>query len=670
MPQIEIWTDERAKAQLSQRLRNAKDARRQYERQWEDNYRTVYAARASQRNAPLNNASLSFSSAAELGISDIDAGDSDVSVNYVLKDIRLIHSQLSANPPSVIPRPQSNDPSDRHKADSADRIVRYGIRQYKMQERKDKLTLNTLICGTGFAKGIHNPELGEVIDFDEKSGEVTMDGDYELSTPSTFAIFPDPDPDDWDKVTYVFEEIIMPYERALYMFPDKKEEMEAYRTQTKEMSQGGTGVKKELFDSVRVYQYWEKGLPYNGMVGRFCWCLEDGTLLKPLTKNPHAFARPRTKMDPPDKPLLKVARLPYHILTDIDVPDTYWGMSTVAFSAPLQDMLNRFDNVSIEALQAHGIPRMILPEGTEIADDSITNSPWDIVKITGNQPPFFMSPMPLPGSLDSSRDRLRQGINDMNGTNEAMYGEQSREQSGFSMQYASQQGQMIRRRLFNKFVAVEESIFKDYLSIVRDNWTETRTIYVLGKENAFEAVEFKGADIDGGFDLVVEYGASLSLDPMMRRQEIITLMPMLEKAGVSPRSTLQLMKLNELETVYDRLKMAADRQREIFLEMKESNTYIEPRKLMDHRSMLDYAYEFIMSAEYKYWPEPAKVLVERHIEAREQLAAQGAAAMQGSPEAAAPAPGGPIPGAEMPIGAGMTGQPTQSTEAPAGPGMP
>jgi len=38
----------------------------------------------------------------------------------------------------------------------------------------------------------------------------------------------------------------------------------------------------------------------------------------------------------------------------------------------------------------------------------------------------------------------------MAGVNDSMFGQQKREQSGFSMQYATNQGKMVRRRLFNK----------------------------------------------------------------------------------------------------------------------------------------------------------------------------------------------------------------------------
>ncbi len=42
---------------------------------------------------------------------------------------------------------------------------------------------------------------------------------------------------------------------------------------------------------------------------------------------------------------------------------------------------------------------------------------------------------------------------------------------------------MIRKRLFNKDIAVVEWVYKTYLQIVAENWKETRTIKVLAKKS-------------------------------------------------------------------------------------------------------------------------------------------------------------------------------------------
>lgn len=645
MAYLQVWDPNTAKKELQKRLSEAMQARQKIERQWQRNERTIF-----NRGGPVsavNDVSISFDS--DLQVMDTpDNAESNIGTNFSMKNLRLIHAQMSANPPSVVPRPTSNDPEDRRRADAADRLVRYGMRQYIMQEIQDKINLNVLIYGSGFGKNMWDKDAGEIIDVEEETGKLTMEGDYSYTVPSVWNIYPDSDASTWREVRYVFERIIMPYEQACFMFGKEKEDvLKRYRiTNGQSVANNNTGrshgtQEKYYYDSVELYQYWEKGLPVNGQLGRFCWCGVDGELITPVVKNPEAYSAPKIDKDLKKQKSLPKAVLPYEMFTDIDVPGQIWGKSSIEFAASMQDNLNRVDSVTLEAIKAHGVPRLILPEGAEIADDSITNSPYDIVKMTGSMPAHFMEPMPLPPAMSEIRQKMREGIDDMFGVNESMFGQQSREQSGFSMQYATNQGNMIRRRLFNKYVLFVEQVYKRYLMIVQKYWDTPRTIHVLGKEKAFEAVDIKGADIEGGYDLVVEYGTSFSLDPITRREEIMTLIPLFKEAGMETRQLLQMLKLNELPSMYDELQLAEDRQREIFEEMIATHIYIRPEELQDHKNMLMFAYRYVMTTEYKYLPDEDKVLITRHIKEREAMSAQtqAAAAPAAAPAAAAPATG-------------------------------
>ena len=642
MPKIITWRgDDEITKNLSERLSAAKNARKEFERQWEVNERTI-----------LNGSGHHIDPSANLyDIYDSSGPDTSmerVGVNKNLKNLRLIHSQMSANPPAVVPRANSSDADDRRKADAADRLIRHAMRKYEFPNYYDRLSYNTLLCGTGFLKVVWDEEGGEMLDVDDKGGLV-MEGDVSLSTPSPWHIYVDADVNCWEDVRYVFEGYYLPFEEACYMFPDKKELLEQYRSnkEAENVTSYHNSNNREAkltykSDVVYVLQYWEKGLPLNGMQGRFCWCTQQGEPLTKMGPNPHRFKRPLSRIDADiqksgaeaNRP--QRAYLPYTILTDIDLPSTYWGASVLYYSANLQDKMNHLDSVTLESIEAHGIPRMVLPESAEVADEAITNSPLDIIRITGNQPPYFMENMQMPTDLMKFREQLNLGIDDMWGVNESMFGQQSRETSGFSMQYATNQGNMIRRRLFNKYVTAVEYGYKSFLNIIRENWEEARTIHVLGKEKAFEAIDISGADIDGGFDLVVEYGTSLSLDPITRRQELTQMIPMFEKAGMNPRTILQMFRLTELDGMYDKVTLAADRQREIFEEMSATKKFIPPDPIQDHANMLLYAQDYVMTSEFKYLDAQSKQLIKRHIKEREKLAAppaptQGAVPGQGSP---------------------------------------
>ncbi len=655
MPKIVVWSPEEAKQNLSQRLKDAQNHRHKFDKAWKENEKTVYNTHGDLFSTDIN-----MNYAQELGMMDgPDQGTGGVTINYAFKNLRFIHAQLAANPPSVIPRPASSDAEDRRKADAADRIVRYGMKQYDIQEYIDKLSLSTLLYGTGVVKTIWDPTIGDILDIAEETGELVMEGDFRISTVNVWNIFFDADAESFEDVRFAFEKILVPWEEAQYRWPEQIDILKKYRVQQRTSSESTSetsAISNQKYDVVELWEYWEKGLPSNGMLCRYCICTRDGHPLTGVTPNPERYSPPKKEKGIQPTRKIEVASIPYQILTDIDIPNTIWGKSFLEYVSPIQDTVNRLHTVSLDILQAHGVARLVLPEGAEIAPDSITNSTWDVVKYTGTQPPNFMEPLPFPVAINNFMDLYKMGIDDMAGVNEAMFGKQSREQSGFSMQYATNQGNMIRFRLLNKYRRVVEQIYKSYLKIVQKHWEVPRTILVLGNEKAFEAKDIKGADLEGGYDLVADYGASLSLDPTTRREEMITLMPLFKEAGVESRQLLKMLKLNELSGQYDLLELADSRQREIFEEMIATGKYLKPEELQDHKNMLGYAYMYLMTSEFKYLDETSKLLIKQHVKDREQLAAQGAM----------PPPAGGMPGPEgqLPVAPGMqTGQ-VDTTQLP------
>lgn len=649
MPRILIWDEATAPKKLAKQLESGMLKREPYLRQMDANDATVFPD--MENNGVRYDFEDLYSSEQE---------ENGVNINYTFKNLRFIHAQMSANPPTVVPRPTSSDNDDRRKADAADRLIRYAIRQYDIPEHIDQLSLNTLLYGYGFIKVVWDSMKGDLSDLDEETGEIIMEGDFSFTIPHPRSIVLDHQAKHWSEVRYLYEEISMSVEEAEFRWPDK---MDIIRKAAARQHGHGSNTRNVNDDDiVKLWEYHEKGLPINGMLGKYCICLTDGTLIEPIRPHPNRFNPPMDQLDKKMKAKAEAegrewkrmpptAVLPYGYLSDIDVPDSVYAKSFVEYEVDVQETINRLDAVTLDNLEAHSVGRLILPEGAELEDNALSNSPWDVVKMTGSQPPHFMENMKLPPDMTMYRDRLVDGIDQHAGINASMMGQMDRETAGFALQYATNQGNLVRRRLFNKYVKVVEWTYKAYLNLVRKHWDEPHTIKVLGKERAFEAFDIQSADIDGGYDFVAEYGSSLSLDPMTRREEIMNMLPMFEKAGVASKTLLRMLKLNELEGMFDMMEMASLRQREIFERMIETEQYVAPEELEEHKGMLDYAYQFRMSSEYKYLPsDEVKMLVDQHIKEREMMAAKGAGAPD-QPGAPGPDPQGGQPPAGMMAGA-------------------
>lgn len=678
------WDDEKTRVEVNKRYRNAAASRILLEDRWIRNERTAFSTTNGLNTTTMTSGSLENSYIS--GLPGIDGSDADMAVAYVFKNLRFIHAQMSSNPPSVAMRPATSDQDDHRKADAADRVVRWAIRHYTMQEKMDQLSLHALLYGTGVIKQIWDSTRGDIIGFDDETGEIELEGDISVSVPFIWNIYLDPDAKSMDELKYVIERIYMDFDEACARWPDKIDELKKGRIENNSdvpVTNRGktTQLQNTHYNSVELLEYWETGLPTNGYLGRYCITVLDGSVIEPVRPSPFRFTQAGSvsEIENSDKPdevkealisrLPQQAFLPYNILTDIDVPNMVWGRSFIEYTSQLQDNLNRLDSSTIDAIQAHGVVRMVLPEATEISEEQvITNSNWDVMRITGNQPPYFVNPPAAMPIMAETRQSLVTGINDVSGVNEAMFGQQSREQSGASMQYATNQGNMIRRRLFNKYVLVVESTFKGMLNLIRKHWSVSRTINVIGKEKALEAIDLKGSDIDGGYDVVGEYGVTLSLDPLTRREEILTLQPLFEKAGVPPNKLLRMMKLNELEGTYDYLEKAGDRQKEIFDLMIATGRYIEPEELLDHVNMIAWGMDYFMTSEFTILPRDIRDLLKQHIKDRGKLAATESNPSSGSASPAGPGLGGPGPAAApaAPVGTPPIATPPASGPASSG----
>jgi hypothetical protein len=96
-----------------------------------------------------------------------------------------------------------------------------------------------------------------------------------------------------------------------------------------------------------------------------------------------------------------------------------------------------------------------------------------------------------------------------------------------------------------------------------------------------------------------------------------------------------MLRINDLEGMFDIMQLARNRQKEIFEKMVTTGEYIPPRELGEHKGMLEYAYYYITTKDFDLLDEGKKRLVEQHIKEREALMTQAVGGAPGVP--------GPVP---------------------------
>ena len=102
-------------------------------------------------------------------------------------------------------------------------------------------------------------------------------------------------------------------------------------------------------------------------------------------------------------------------------------------------------------------------------------------------------------------------------------------------------------------------------------------------------------------------------------------MPIFEKYGIDGKTIVRMLKLNELDGLYDINDRARERQQEVFEEIidGEGDIYVKPEELQEHEGRLAYCYEFLESAAFRDLTPRVKVLIRHHVRDREKLQAEG-----------------------------------------------
>jgi hypothetical protein len=249
-----IWDEAKAKQELATRFREASDYRSRFEGFWERNEQLMFDVDGGISSAPTN-------VAPEHGVFQYNSGLNTAQINqnsaYAFKNLRFIHSQMSSNPPTVLAEPTTSDPDDRLVASAADRLVTHGRQTYQLADHIDKLTLATLVYGTGCLKLVWDSTKGEIVDVTE-DGEMVLEGDLTIKTPSIWDLYIDQHAEDINEIRYVFQRITMSTEEAVGRWPEHKEEIEQSSStdNSNEYAQSKPGREIEL------YEYWEKGLKH------------------------------------------------------------------------------------------------------------------------------------------------------------------------------------------------------------------------------------------------------------------------------------------------------------------------------------------------------------------------------------------------------------------------
>lgn len=231
----------------------------------------------------------------------------------------------------------------------------------------------------------------------------------------------------------------------------------------------------------------------------------------------------------------------------------FYGTSSIEDLIPLQKEYNRTRGQIIEAKNRMAKPQLIAPRGS-IDPSKITTEPGQVILYTpGFQPPQPLPLSPLPSYVVQEIERIRNDWNDISGQHEVSHGQvPPGVTAATAISYLQERDES---KLSPSFDSLEEGIQKIAhmtLSYVADYWTAERVIKVTGPDGSFDALAFKGSDLNGNLDIKIEAGSSMPTSKAAKQALIMDLMKM---GFIDPQKGLEVMDMGGINKIYEQIQV-------------------------------------------------------------------------------------------------------------------
>lgn len=574
------------------------------------------------------------------------------------KAILFLHSKMCISDPVVTATPLNSDPSNKRAAECAQLYIPYYRKHTEMQEVMEAgVYLNTVVDGNGVLFTGWDTDGGEM-PINDNPEDIKMEGDYDLRSVMVDRFYIDASAMMFKDADHVFEEMDVPTDRLLFKYGEKPEVVEQILTHRRQMEAQMNSSDKRPKNTVKVYEYWLRGRPWNGFEGMRVVFIDPANP-KILERGPNP---------------LKHKKLPYSMLTDIDIPGNPYGMSRIVYAYQVQKGIDMLISMIMDNIQLHGVAKFMYPEGS-ISDDALKNSadlgiPFN--PSTGGKIDWFR-PAQVTADVWKAYDIMKGYINNIFGMNEFSQGQIPRELSSYAVQLAMEMDDKYRIRLFNKKKNFLRDAYVKGLEVTKQYMTEVRKLSIVGVEGFKDSEYFSSTKLVGDYDLDVDYGQYIPVDPAARKQQMLEFVKsgFFEKAGGNMKKLATLLVDGSMLDLKNTLEASYKRQqKEIDQIIKGDNVAVE--KWDDDAAHLEAINDYTTTETFEVLPREIQDAIWAHGEEHTtKLATQ--LAQQGPQAGAAPgAPGGAPGGMPPPPGGAPGGMPPPPGEvkppAPPAPG--
>lgn len=582
-------------------------------------------------------------------------------------------SKITRSKPQLYAIPDSHEQKDRDAAECANSVIDHYWYKTQMPIKVIDLTTTYELFGSAFLRPYWNPAAGvsrrvyydiygeahfskdefksDLLDdsesnkaipwIDEETGDIKSDvievGDLENEVLNPFEVVVDPSLKE-DAIQEMAIVKIRPlawirkrYPKTGKMVGDEKnaDYSTHYEWMLKGLVSANPGVHRsshsdttELDGYVRHYEYYK--LPCeeypNGLTVHYA----NGVILE--------------YGDLPFEYCIEKRRFPIVKFDSLRLPTRYFGMSRIENARAPQREYNKLTSDELEYLRLTLRPKLLVPKGAGISQESFTTEPGELIAYHPNfGAPSVLNPPGLPKEHDNAKQQAIQDIMDVFSYHEVSNAQvPSSDPSGRLIALLQEQDDT----KLGPTIRANECRWEEWgeltLAILREKVQEPRLIHIVGEGRAIQVKEFLGADLAGATSVRAEVGSTLPNSRIAMQEFILRLV----REGImrpdEARQKLEFGKTEMRKFIQNVLldESAALREND---QLKDGQ-YIDPRPYEDHMIHLKVLHNAMKASEFRSYPEEVQQLYYQHEKAHQMFLVQE---QQAAMPAGAGPPGGP-----------------------------
>ena len=426
------------------------------------------------------------------------AGESNeyrtIKVNHFKNLLEHIQTLSITDRPAWQPQSSNSDSKSQKQTIIANGVLDYMMREKRVERHLHDATRNALLFCEGFISEQWDPNKGEALAHDAETGTTRHSGDIVYASHEPVDVIRDPNLKHFSQRSWI---VLRTYENKYDIakkYPEYQEEITGMTLDINAVNHymAGQFMDRSIeTDQIAILTFFHVKSPACPE-GRQMVMLQDGTVLSDS--------------------ILLYKHLPVHRIVTADQIGTPMGMSVSIDLLPLQEMVDAHYSTILSINENYGIPKILLPIGSDIMTDSLSSGFQAISYNKDAGAPSVLNMPTAPEGFFTAMKVLQQDMETLSGVNSVSRGNpEASLKSGSALALVQSMAIQFHAPLQQSYIQLLEDVGTATIEIMQDYADAPRIIQIAGKRNkGIVQQSFSNKDIDSISRVQVQVGNPLS----------------------------------------------------------------------------------------------------------------------------------------------------------------